>query len=207
MRKAWLRGIPLTLTGPGIQRPFPAAPRVVLRVTVARWGAQSGGGESNMPKHSRETRLNKVKVKDSEKPAAAPQGPVKVDKSGSVVVAIHAKPGAKLNAITDMSEEAVGVAIAAPPSDGEANAELVRYLAQVLELKKSEVVLDKNGICTRLEERRGRPNSTLHSTYLIFSGCRGQYLGCRSREKVVKILASLTPEEVHKRLKTAATAS
>lgn len=42
-----------------------------------------------------------------------------------------------------MSAEAVGVAIAAPPADGEANAELVRYLAEVLDLKKSHISLDK----------------------------------------------------------------
>lgn len=44
-----------------------------------------------------------------------------------------------------MTAEAVGVAIAAPPSEGEANAELCRYLAKVLEVKKSDVVLEKGG--------------------------------------------------------------
>ncbi|MBN3296380.1 CO040 protein, partial [Amia calva] len=43
----------------------------------------------------------------------------------------------------DVSTEAVGVAIAAPPSDGEANAELIRFLSKVLEVKKSEVSLDR----------------------------------------------------------------
>ncbi|XP_077041800.1 UPF0235 protein C15orf40 homolog isoform X1 [Agelaius phoeniceus] len=45
----------------------------------------------------------------------------------------------------DVTAEAVGVAIAAPPSEGEANAELCRYLAKVLEVKKSDVVLEKGG--------------------------------------------------------------
>ncbi|XP_074693750.1 UPF0235 protein C15orf40 homolog isoform X2 [Strix aluco] len=44
---------------------------------------------------------------------------------------------------TDVTAEAVGVAIAAPPSEGEANAELCRYLSKVLEVKKSEVILEK----------------------------------------------------------------
>lgn len=35
------------------------------------------------------------------------------------------------------------MAIAAPPSEGEANAELCRYLSKVLEVKKSEVILEK----------------------------------------------------------------
>lgn len=72
-------------------------------------------------------------------------GPVRIDKSGSISIAIHAKPGSKQNAITDVTSEAVGVAIAAPPTEGEANAELCRFLSKVLEIKKSEVVLDKGG--------------------------------------------------------------
>lgn len=90
-----------------------------------------------------------------------------VDPKGCVTIAIHAKPGSKQNAITDLTTEAVSVAIAAPPSEGEANAELCRYLSKVLELRKSDVVLDKGG---------------------------------KSREKVVKLLASTTPEEILEKL-------
>uniref|UniRef100_A0A671SW66 Zgc:193812 n=1 Tax=Sinocyclocheilus anshuiensis TaxID=1608454 RepID=A0A671SW66_9TELE len=90
---------------------------------------------------------------------------------GTITIAIHAKPGAKQNAITDVSEEAVGVLIAAPPTDGEANAELLRYLSKVLELKKSEVSLDK---------------------------------GSKSREKVIKVTAAVSQEEILKKLRTEA---
>lgn len=48
--------------------------------------------------------------------------------------------------IPDVTTEAVSVAIAAPPTEGEANAELCRYLSKVLELRKSDVVLDKVGL-------------------------------------------------------------
>lgn len=65
------------------------------------------------------------------------------DKSGAVTVTVHAKPGSKHSGITEVSAEAVGVAIAAPPTDGEANAELIRFLAEVLDLKKSHISLDK----------------------------------------------------------------
>jgi uncharacterized protein YggU (UPF0235/DUF167 family) len=34
------------------------------------------------------------------------------------------------------------VAVAAPPMDGEANAELIRFMAQVLGLRKSDLSLD-----------------------------------------------------------------
>lgn len=43
----------------------------------------------------------------------------------------------------EVSAEAVGVAIAAPPTDGEANTELIRFLSEVLGLKKSQIALDK----------------------------------------------------------------
>uniref|UniRef100_A0A8C6WEL0 Uncharacterized protein n=1 Tax=Neogobius melanostomus TaxID=47308 RepID=A0A8C6WEL0_9GOBI len=45
--------------------------------------------------------------------------------------------------LVDVSAEAVGVAIAAPPTDGEANTELIRFLSEVLGLKKSQIALDK----------------------------------------------------------------
>ncbi|KAK7815200.1 hypothetical protein U0070_021163 [Myodes glareolus] len=90
-------------------------------------------------------------------------GPVATNPKGCVTIAIHAKPGSKQNAVTDLTSEAVGVAIAAPPSEGEANAELCRYLSKVLELRKSD--------------------------------------GGKSREKVVKLLASTTPEEILEKLK------
>ena len=43
----------------------------------------------------------------------------------------------------DVSAEAVGVQIAAPPKDGEANEALVQYLASVLGIRKSSVTLNK----------------------------------------------------------------
>ncbi|KAF7656766.1 hypothetical protein LDENG_00036510 [Lucifuga dentata] len=103
-------------------------------------------------------------------PAAEASGPVARDKNGAVTITIHAKPGSKHNAITDVSADAVGVAIAAPPTDGEANAELIRYLAEVLDLKKSHVALDK---------------------------------GSRSRDKLVRLDSTLSPEEVLRRLRQA----
>lgn len=70
-------------------------------------------------------------------------GPITADKNGNVLIKIQAKPGAKHNGITDISDEAVGVAISAPPVQGEANTELVKYLASVLGLRKSDVTLDR----------------------------------------------------------------
>ncbi|XP_012260660.2 UPF0235 protein C15orf40 homolog [Athalia rosae] len=69
--------------------------------------------------------------------------PVTLDKNGHVNIKIQAKPGAKHNNITDISDESVGVAISAPPVEGEANTELVKYLAAVLGARKSDVSLDR----------------------------------------------------------------
>uniref|UniRef100_A0A8C2KCA4 Zgc:193812 n=1 Tax=Cyprinus carpio TaxID=7962 RepID=A0A8C2KCA4_CYPCA len=119
---------------------------------------------NNMPKKDKTSKSNP-------KPPETPPGPVTKVKDGTITIAIHAKPGAKQNAVTDVSEEAVGVAIAAPPTDGEANAELLRYLTKVLELKKSQVSLDK---------------------------------GSKSREKVIRVTAAISQEEILKKLRTEA---
>ncbi|XP_045581939.2 UPF0235 protein C15orf40 isoform X1 [Procambarus clarkii] len=70
-------------------------------------------------------------------------GPISSDKSGNVVIKILAKPGAKENGFTDISTEGVGVQIAAPPTEGEANTELVKFLASALGVRKSDVSLDR----------------------------------------------------------------
>ncbi|KAG5198068.1 hypothetical protein JEQ12_007758 [Ovis aries] len=123
--------------------------------------------EALWPESLRPLGRGKNQSKEPERPLP-PLGPVTVDPKGGVSIAIHAKPGSKQNAVTDVTAEAVSVAIAAPPTEGEANAELCRYLSKVLELRKSDVVLDKGG---------------------------------KSREKVVKLLASTPPEEILEKLK------
>uniref|UniRef100_H0UWU4 Chromosome 15 open reading frame 40 n=1 Tax=Cavia porcellus TaxID=10141 RepID=H0UWU4_CAVPO len=120
-----------------------------------------------MPKKAGAASKGKNQSKEPER-VPLPLGPVAVDAKGCVTIAIHAKPGSKQSAVTDLTSEAVNIAIAAPPTEGEANTELCRYLSKVLELRKSDVVLDKGG---------------------------------KSREKVVKLLASTTPEEILEKLK------
>uniref|UniRef100_A0A9L0JJF2 Homer scaffold protein 2 n=1 Tax=Equus asinus TaxID=9793 RepID=A0A9L0JJF2_EQUAS len=113
---------------------LPAGPGAGPSVRLAR-GAE-------MPKKAGATNKGKSESKKPET-SLPPLGPVAADPKGCVTIAIHAKPGSKQNAVTDVTAEAVSVAIAAPPSEGEANAELCRYLSKVLDLRKSDVVLDK----------------------------------------------------------------
>lgn len=44
---------------------------------------------------------------------------------------------------SDISADGVGVQIAAPAREGEANEELVRYLAELLNVRKRSISLDK----------------------------------------------------------------
>ncbi|KAL1122282.1 hypothetical protein AAG570_003687 [Ranatra chinensis] len=71
-------------------------------------------------------------------------GPVRLDKNGHVTIKVAAKPGAKQDAITGIDpEEGVAVQISAPPQEGEANAQLVKYLASLLGVSKGCLSLDR----------------------------------------------------------------
>lgn len=93
---------------------------------------------------------NKKKSKQNEKSTITKESsenlsqlPILLNKSGNIIIKIHAKPGAKQNTVTDISDGAYGVQIAAPPVDGEANTELVKFVSKLLQLRKSDVSLDK----------------------------------------------------------------
>ncbi|XP_055593248.1 UPF0235 protein C15orf40 homolog [Uranotaenia lowii] len=111
-----------------------------LLISVQPLRAMSSKGKN---KSSKAARAEGGKDSATVAPAVV-QGPVYTDpKTGNVLIKIQAKPGSKSNGITDIGEEGVGVQIAAPPIDGEANTELVKYLAKLLDLRKSDVSLDK----------------------------------------------------------------
>ncbi|XP_021914747.1 UPF0235 protein C15orf40 homolog isoform X2 [Zootermopsis nevadensis] len=84
-----------------------------------------------------------IKRETTQKCQPIADGVVSTDKLGNVIIRIQAKPGAKQSNITDIGSEAVSVQINAPPVDGEANTELVQYLATVLGLRRSDISLDK----------------------------------------------------------------
>lgn len=107
---------------------------------------------------------------DSEAAAA-----VTTDKSGNVSIKVLAKPGAKQNAITDISTDGVGVQICAPPIEGEANTELVKYMAKVLGLRKSDVSL-------------ARGNRSRHKILVIEKGVI-------SAEMTLELLTKLSRDE------------
>ncbi|CAG9816827.1 unnamed protein product [Phaedon cochleariae] len=85
-----------------------------------------------MNKRSKETNISKEE-----------NDPISLNKHNNIIIQVLAKPGAKQNAITGITEDGVGIQINAPPSDGEANAELVKYVSNVLRLHKNDVVFEK----------------------------------------------------------------
>ncbi|XP_078739868.1 UPF0235 protein C15orf40 homolog [Lampetra fluviatilis] len=75
-----------------------------------------------------------------------PSGPVSLNADGSVSIRVHAKPGAKQSAVTGVEEEpggSISVSVSAPPVDGAANVELLRFLAAALGVRKGDLALDK----------------------------------------------------------------
>lgn len=71
------------------------------------------------------------------------------EKDGFVRFEVHAKPRAKKSRVVGPRGDALEVAIAAPPVDGAANVELLRLLADVLDVPKRDVVLLRGEGATR----------------------------------------------------------
>lgn len=106
----------------------------------------------NMPKP-------KISKKESTKPVVPlDTGPITVDKNGDYKLLFLAKPGAKHNNITDVSQDGIGIQINAPPVEGQANTELISYLSKLLNLRKSDLSLD-------------RGSKSRHKTIIVSKDC------------------------------------
>ena len=57
------------------------------------------------------------------------------------LVSLHVQPGAKVTSIQGRHGDALKVRLAAPPVDGKANIELLRFLASALQVPRSAVQL------------------------------------------------------------------
>jgi uncharacterized protein (TIGR00251 family) len=62
-------------------------------------------------------------------------------RSGGVLLAIRAKPTGKRNRLVNTSGHALEVELAAKPQNGEANAELIDYISDILRVKKRDLQL------------------------------------------------------------------
>jgi uncharacterized protein (TIGR00251 family) len=58
-----------------------------------------------------------------------------------VVLSVWVKPRASRTRVTGVHGDALAIQLAAPPVDGAANAELIRFLAEALEVPRRQVTL------------------------------------------------------------------
>lgn len=65
-----------------------------------------------------------------------------------LTISVHAQPRAKKTEIVGVHGDTLKVKVAAPPVEGAANEELVRFFAELLSVKKSQVRL-KQGTASR----------------------------------------------------------
>ena len=65
-----------------------------------------------------------------------------VTRAGPVLrVTVQARPGAKKNSIDEVTQEYVGVHVAAKPQEGAANKELCEFLSEVFGVRKRDVAV------------------------------------------------------------------
>ena len=72
---------------------------------------------------------------------------------GGVELALHIQPRASRSELAGVHGDALKIRLAAPPVDGEANEELVRFLAKLLGVAKSAVTIVAGGTGRRKRVR------------------------------------------------------
>jgi len=60
-----------------------------------------------------------------------------------VKIAVQGHPGAKRNEVGRFEEGIWHIKIAAPPTEGKANKEMIAFLSEVLDISKSSISIDK----------------------------------------------------------------
>jgi len=61
--------------------------------------------------------------------------------SSGIILPVHAQPGARKNGVTGVHAGRLKVAVTAAPEKGQANQALVKLLAELLGVKRSQVIL------------------------------------------------------------------
>ena len=88
-------------------------------------------------------------------------------KDGVVRFEVHAKPRAKKSRVLGAKGDALEVSLAAPPVDGAANDELVRLLAEILDVPRRQVTIARGTSSrTKLVEVSGLDEATVRARLL-----------------------------------------
>jgi uncharacterized protein len=64
-------------------------------------------------------------------------------KEKPVRIAVQAHPGAKRNEVMRFEEGVWHLKIAAPPTEGKANKELIEFLSEILDVSKGRITIEK----------------------------------------------------------------
>lgn len=67
---------------------------------------------------------------------------------GSLLLSVHVQPGAARTELAGMHGDALKLRLAAPPVDGRANKAVIAFLAELLHLPKSAVII-RSGLRSR----------------------------------------------------------
>ena len=64
----------------------------------------------------------------------------RLDNSGQrLTLTLHVQPGARVTSVAGLHGGALKIKVAAPPVEGQANAECIRFLSDILGIKKKQV--------------------------------------------------------------------
>jgi uncharacterized protein (TIGR00251 family) len=63
-----------------------------------------------------------------------------------IFIHVKAKPGSKKQGVSQITESEIAICIRSPPVEGKANAALIEYFADIFNLSKSDVGLEKGGL-------------------------------------------------------------
>ena len=80
-----------------------------------------------------------------------------VDGQVTLQLTLHVQPGASRTEVTGTHGDALKVRLAAPPVDGKANAELLRFLAEVFGVPRRNVTLLRGELSRAKVVRIARP--------------------------------------------------
>jgi len=83
--------------------------------------------------------------------------PWRKEEQGALVLALHVQPGARHSEFAGVHGEAVKIRLAAPPVDGKANAELLRFLAGCFGVSSRQVSIVRGETSRRKTVRVAAP--------------------------------------------------
>lgn len=64
-----------------------------------------------------------------------------IEKNGFIIFKCHVQPGAKRNSIIGIYSDSLKISLSAPPIEGKANKELIKYLSKILNISKNSLTL------------------------------------------------------------------